>query len=796
MNTSFFRPAAREPERLNAVTQRLEVFIASLTAAIRDLTIHNDISRRRSKAGAPVCDRRISALIDRRYSRPLIPSPSPPMGERVGRVAGRARGPRLGSLRRSLASHRTIACLLLIAGMSQNGWGDAPQNSHSLWNPFKHPSARNHKNPRESQKKKRKGNEQLTQISLAALGNLKVTTVSKEPEEVWKTPAAIYVITQEDIRRSGATSIPEVLRLAPGVEVARIDSDHWSVGIRGFGNAFSKSVLVLIDGRSVYTPLFGGVYWEVQNLPLEDVDRIEVIRGPGGTIWGSNAVNGVINIITKKAKDTHGALVSIGGGNVDQGTGEFRYGGGNGKGFDYRVYGMGFSRGPEFHLDHDPFDAWKTGQAGFRMDWDTQSRDSFTLQGDIYNGDDGERVAISSYSPPAQNNVDGIDEVSGGNLLGHWKRKLDEGSDVQVLAYYDRTNRLGPPFGEDHDTFDADFQYHTTLSRQQDFILGLGARLSPSDFIQTVPTVDFLPHHQTDKLYSAFAQDEIPILENQLWLTIGSKLEHNNYTGFEVEPRASLLWTPTPRQTVWASVTRAVRTPSDLEEDLQLTGFVTANPLPIFTRVADNGKFFSEELIGYEAGYRSLIRPKLYLDIATFHNDYNYLSSFGAASVFFETTPPPLRLVVAVPFANGIEGTTDGFEIAPDWRPERWWELKGSYSYLHMDLRRRPGSVDVSTVLTDEGSSPQHQAVIQSLFNLPKHFEFDQTYRYVSALPALSVPAYGTADLRLGWRPTQHVEFSLSGQNLLQPQHVEFVSDPGLPVEIMRSAYGKVTFRW
>ncbi|MGH9358849.1 MAG: TonB-dependent receptor plug domain-containing protein [Terriglobia bacterium] len=705
--------------------------------------------------------------------------------------------PRPGTRTGSHELVKAVAYLFLIAGMAQLSFADSSQKTCDGQNPSARHTAEKRKGPGQSaKKKKRKSTERLRQMSLSDLGNIKVTTVSKEPEEVWQTPAAIYVITQDDIRRSGATTLPDVLRLVPGVEVARVDSDNWAVGVRGFGGQFSRSVLVLIDGRSVYTPLFAGVYWDVQNVPLEDVDRIEVIRGPGGTIWGANAVNGVINIITKKAKDTHGTLISVGGGNVDQGTGEFRYGGGNGKNFDYRVYGMGFSNGPEFHLDRDPFDRWQTGQAGFRADWEPQGRDTLTVQGDIYSGDDGGRTAISTYSPPTQNSVDGTDEVSGGNLNVHWKRELGEGSDVQVRAYYDRTNRMGPQFGETRDTFNVDFLHHLTLPHQQDFLWGLGARLSPSDFIQTVPTVDFLPHHQTDEIYNAFVQDEIPIVQDRLWLTVGSKLEHNNYTGFEVEPSARLLWTPSPRQTIWAAVSRAVRTPSRLDEDLQLTGFVTANPLPIFVRIAGNGNFFSERLIGYEAGYRSLIRPRLYLDVAAFHNNYNYLASLGAASVFFETAPPPLRLVIAVPYANGTMGTTDGFEISPDWRPESWWQLKGSYSYLHMDLEKRPGFTGESAAVADEGSSPHHEVVVQSLFNLPRHFEFDQTYRYVSALPALSVPAYGTADLRVGWRPTQHLEFSVSGQNLLQPQHVEFVSDPGLPVEIKRSAYGKLTLRW
>lgn len=637
----------------------------------------------------------------------------------------------------------------------------------------------------------------LASLSLAQLGNVKVTSVSKEPEEVWRTPAAIYVITAEDIRRSGATGIPEALRLAPGVDVARVDSDHWAIGVRGFESAFSKSVLVLIDGRSVYTPLFGGVYWDVQNVPLDDVERIEVIRGPGGTIWGANAVNAVINIITKSAKETHGGLLSLGGGNVDQGTGEFRYGGGNGKGFDYRIYGAGFERGPELHPDHDPFDRWQTGQAGFRTDWETKSRGALTIEGDMYRGSDGDRVAIATYSPPAQNVVDAMNPVGGGNVLAHWKKRMGQGSDVQVRAYYDRTSRLTPQFGEVRNTFDADFLYHMTLPKWQDFLWGVGARFSPSTITQVVPTVNFTPHHMQDNLYTAFVQDEIPLAPNRVWLTVGSKLVHDVYTGFEVEPTARILWMPGPRQTFWAAITRSVRTPARLDEDLDLTGFFTATPLPIFVRIADNGKFFSEQLTGYEAGYRSLIRPRLYLDVAAFHNDYNYLESVGAASIFFEDSPPPLRLVVQVPFANGIMGSSDGFEMAPDWKPNRRWELKGSVAYVHMDLRRRPGSEDLDTVLSYEGSSPAFQASAQSLINLPRHLEFDQSFRYVGALPYLSVPAYETADVRLGWRPNPHLEFSLSGQNLLQASHIEFADqDPGLPIAIKRSAYGKVTYRW
>ncbi len=316
------------------------------------------------------------------------------------------------------------------------------------------------------------GKPRLTRLSLEQLGNTEVTTVSKEPVKVNRTPAAIYVITQEDIRHSGATSIPEVLRMAPGVEVSRIDSHKWSLGVRGFESNLSRSVLVLIDGRSVYTPLFAGVYWEVQDALLEDVERIETIRGPGGTIGGANAVNAVINIITRKSSETHGVFATSGGGSLDQGFFGFRYGGGNGKSLDYRVYGKAFSRGPEFHPDQQHFDDWRMGQAGFRTDWGLLSRDSFTLQGDLYNGDAGEKVGLTTYSPPAVAYVQQNAELSGGNLVGRWQRVINEGSDLQLQAYYDRTNHYEPIFGEKRDTFDIDFLHHLTLRKRQNLLWG------------------------------------------------------------------------------------------------------------------------------------------------------------------------------------------------------------------------------------------------------------------------------------------------------------------------------------
>lgn len=639
----------------------------------------------------------------------------------------------------------------------------------------------------------------LKEMSLAQLGNVEVTTVSKEPEKLLQTPAAIYVLTQDDIRRAGATSIPEALRLAPGVEIARIDSDSWSVGIRGFGGAFSRSVLVLIDGRSVYTPLFEGVYWDVQNVMLQDVDRIEVIRGPGGTIWGSNAVNGVINIITKSSKDTHGTLAAAGSGTVDQATGALRYGGTLHKDIDYRVYGMGFVRGQEFHTNRDPFDEWRMGQVGFRADWSPNDRDSVTFQGDVYSGENGGETNIAFFFPPSQANVDGTSFVSGGNLLTRWKHEMKNGSDFQLQAYFDRTNRQDAQLGETRDTFDLDFIYHLVLPKHQDFIWGLGARLSPSNFIQTQATVTFTPNQQTDTVYSGFLQDEIPLVTNKLSLTAGTKIEHNNFSGFDVEPSVRALWTPDNHQSFWAAVTRAVRTPSRLDQDLGLTGFVSATPFPIFLEITGNPTFNPEELLGYEAGYRSQVNPEFYVDIATFFNNYNDLQSLGAVSIGFAQSPPPsfTYILLSVPFVNGIEGNTDGIEVNPDWKPTSWWQLRSSYSYLQMHLKNKPGITDTGTASSDTGASPHHEVVIQSLFDLPGQIEIDPTYRFVSALPAQNVQRYSTMDVHAGWHFTKELELSVTGDNLFRPYHVEFGSGVnGAPnIGIKRTVYAQLTWK-
>jgi iron complex outermembrane recepter protein len=625
-----------------------------------------------------------------------------------------------------------------------------------------------------------------------------------------KTPAAVFVVTQDDIRRSGATSIPEALRLAPGVEVARIDANHWSVAVRGFAGQFSKSLLVLVDGRSIYTPLFEGVYWDLPYVMLEDVERIEVIRGPGGTIWGSNAVNGVINIITKSAAHSQGTLATAGSGTVDQGTGAFRYGGTVGKTFDYRVYGMGGIRGQEFHFDGNGFDHWRMGQMGFRTDWTSGEKDTFTVQGDIYRGESGENLFLASINPPSETINNDKSYLSGGNLLARWQHTKGEGSDVQIQAYFDRTNRQDLELGETRDTFDVDFVQHARIHEDQELTWGLGARVSPSDFIQTSQGVNFLPNKQVDTIYSGFVQYELPLVRDKLSLTVGTKLEHNNFSGFEYQPSARVLWTPTPRHSFWGAVTRAVRTPSRLDQDVQFYIFdefytpppsgsgLPPEPIPVFFQIQGNPKLKAEQLIGYEFGYRTQVNKSLYIDFTAFYNNYDDLQGYGPASITEAGTPPAIFFVL--PYANVIQGHTVGTEIAPDWKITHWWQVRGSYSYLHMSLRDKDGFTDVGNLLSSYlGSSPSSMVSFQSLFNLPKHFELDQTYRFSSSLPAVSVGSYSTADVRLGWRSEvfegQNLDLSVIGQNLLEPYHVEFGGvDPPPMVGIKRSIYGKITW--
>jgi iron complex outermembrane receptor protein len=529
---------------------------------------------------------------------------------------------------------------------------------------------------------------------------------------------------------------------------------------------------------------------------MEDVDRIEVIRGPGGTVWGPNAVNGVINVITKSSKETRGMLATAGGGNEEQGFAGFRYGGGNGNDFDYRFYGKGFTRSPEVHSDGQNFDDWRAAQGGFRMDWNKRAG-AFTLQGDFYEELAGESVPVDTYTAPYIRIADANAGLSGGNIMGRWEKTLHGGSDIQVQAYYDRTNRYEPDIGERRDTFDVDFLERLRLPWRQQVSWGLGARFSHANDLEVVTGLTFVPSRRTDDLLSGFVQDEISLVEKRLALVVGTKLLHTNYTGFEAEPSARILWTPSESQTIWVAFTHAVRTPSDVEEAYFLADSTgeTVNGLPVLARLNANPNFAPEQLNGSELGYRKLLGKNAGIGVAGFYNHYHdLLDEEITGAAFLEDDPGPPHYLLPLQFGNGLLGDTKGVEITPEWRPASFWRLRGSYSYLHMSLWKAPGSGDVGTAPGIIGSSPGHEAWIQSSFDVAKTIQLDMDWRYVSALPGQLVPAYSTADARLAWRFREQFELAIAGRNLLQASHFEAAGDPGPLVGIKRSAYLQLTW--
>ena len=645
----------------------------------------------------------------------------------------------------------------------------------------------------------------LADFDLESLLNMEVTSVARKEQKVSESAAAIYVIGQEELRRSGATSIAEALRSVPGLEVARLDSHNWAISSRGFNDTFANKLLVMMDGRSVYTPLFSGVFWDVQDTVLEDIERIEVIRGPGASLWGANAVNGVINIITKEAKDTQGGLVFGGGGTEERGFGGARYGGKISSNIFYRVYGKYFARDRSALANgSDAHDAWDLIRSGFRVDWNASERNLVTFQGDIYDGDLDQTLTLFSPIQPYASFTSPYNiNVKGGNMIGRWTHQIQEDSDLRVQAYYDNTQRDYILLEENRDTFDLDIQHRFPLGERQEIVWGTGYRVSADDIGNTFDVI-IEPDHRKTQLFSGFVQDEITLMEDQLTLTLGTKLEHNDYTGVEIQPSGRLAWTPHPKHTVWASAARAVRTPSRAEVDGRLRIEARYAPLeqlipglpPLFGTVLANPNFESEDLRAFELGYRVQPQDRLTLDLATFYNVYENLRSgeFGTPIFEFEPPPPHFNLILG----NRLCGETYGTELAANWQLTEWWRWSLSYTFLDMQIHTDLGSNDTSQERILEEGSTNHRFGFRSMMDLPRNFEFDAGIRHVGTVPRGSIPAYLVMDVRLGWRPIPNLEVSIVGQNLLDDRHQEY--DPDLiriqRAEIQHSIYAKATWRF
>jgi iron complex outermembrane receptor protein len=469
------------------------------------------------------------------------------------------------------------------------------------------------------------------------------------------------------------TTIPDALRLAPGVEVGRLSSTTWAVSIRGLQNNFSKSVLVLIDGRNVYTPLFAGVYWDVQDLPLEDIDRIEVIRGPAGTIWGPNSANGVINIITRKAADSKGVQGSALAGNVDHTIDDLQIGAGSGD-TSFRLFGRGFERAHEYHTDGIDDDTWHEERLGFRVDRnldhnkDAKDTADILLEGDLYKG----------TSPHIVGTAVSNDQTSGGDVNFRYQTARANGTGLTVQAYFDRTLRTRGFLGETRDTIDLDFIDRFKAGDWNMLSIGAGLRWSPFNVISTVPGEGLAPPTGTDHIYTGFLQDEIA-LGKTANLTVGAKLQQNNYNGFDVLPSGRLLWSPNDKQSLWAGITRSVTTPSDLEENFDLQ----ASSPTLVIQLLGNHHFKSEYVLGYELGYRGTVNSHLYFDVSGFWNQYTQLQSFGpeVISTSGSTT------TITIQYSNQISGSASGFEIAPQLAVTSFWRLNLAYSYLNSDFQ-------------------------------------------------------------------------------------------------------------
>ncbi len=654
----------------------------------------------------------------------------------------------------------------------------------------------------------------LTDLSLEELMRIEVTTVSKKGQKVSDSAAAVYVITNDDIRRSGVTNVPEALRMAPGIEVARIDSNKWAISSRGFNGRFANKLQVLIDGRSAYTPTFSGVYWEVQDLMLEDVERIEVIRGPGATLWGSNAVNGIVNVITKSAKETQGGDFNFGGGTYEKRFGALRYGAQLAERTYGRAYAKGFARGDFDLMDGSPsHDSWEQYRGGFRVDHEMEEGDSLTAQGDIYQGDLQQKLQLPTLSPPYLSTAAQGADVSGANLLGRWKKPLGLTSELMVQAYYDHTYRNETILTEQRDTFDFDAQHRFQPWENHDVVYGFAYRWSRVTYSERFP-VYFDQRHPVKQLVGGYLQDEITLIPDTLKFTLGAKLEYNDFTGIEGQPNFRLLWKPSGHHTFWGAISRAVRIPSQAENSSTLIGFVVppnvglnTSFLPAAFVGEGNGRFRAEVLWAYELGYRFMPRADLSVDTALFYNDYDYLRSLDGPAITLQNGPSGAYIQAVNMFCNTLVGKTYGAEIALDWRPLDFWQLQLNYTYLLMQLGYAQGSQDNITAGPTEGAVPQQQVSLRSGFNPIRDVDIDFWLRYVDELPSagapfdgttVRIPSYLTLDARVAWRPIRNLELSVVGQNLLDPRHPEFAQETFAPVlsQVPRGVYGKIEWRF
>ncbi len=645
----------------------------------------------------------------------------------------------------------------------------------------------------------------LNGASLEDLMKIDVTSVSKKDQTLSRTGAAVFVIGQEDIRRSGATSIPDVLRMAPGVEVAQINANQWAISIRGFNAVYSNKVLVLIDGRTLYSQSFSGVFWDEVDTPLEDIERIEVIRGPGGTVWGANAVNGVINIITKSAADSKGGVLVAGSGSQQTAQGILQYGGDAGSQGAWRMFGK------YFNDDNSPapgggtaVDGWHTTHFGSRADWGLASGDTVSLQGDFLTGAGGTTSLTPAGFPPVETQVNTRVTNRSGDVLARWEHPLAGGSRMSFQAYDNAIGR--EQYGESvaENTLDLEFEHHLTIGQRHDVVWGLGFRRTREDlFPLRSDAIHVNVQLASTSLFSAFAQDEIQV-SGSVFLTLGAKLERNAYTGFEPEPSAQLVWNKSARQTWWASAARAIREPDTLEHGM--TFELGTEPVPEFGNallvLSGNPSLQAEQLTDFETGYRAQLNRRLSFDATGFLSFYRHLvtTETGTPYVTFSqdgaSQYEPL-LIIPLEDENLAHAREYGLELFGSWQVTNRWKISPGVSFLRMHLAENPGGND-SMIGQTGGDSPRAQAELRSSLNLPRNIEWDSSLKYVDSLDVQGIRPYLRFDTRFGLRLGERTEFNLIGQNLTSGGHYEFVDNSLLTStsEVARSVSVKWSIRF
>jgi iron complex outermembrane receptor protein len=640
----------------------------------------------------------------------------------------------------------------------------------------------------------------LTTLQIEDLMNVDVTSAAKKEQKISRVPAAIFVITQEDIARSGATNVADLLRMVPGLEVAQITPSTWAVSARGFNGQYSNKLLVLIDGLAVYTPIFAGVYWDAQDLTLDSIERVEVIRGPGATVWGANAVNGVISIITKRAEDTQGLTATAHGGTIDHGGGSVRFGGRLGSS-TYRVFADGFDMGhfltPEGKSAED---GWYAFHGGFRADAQIARKDSFTLQGDADRGNEGETITgILSLQPPVNGQLLLRERFSDWHVLARWKHAASADAETSVQVYFDRSNRGDPTYGVGLNTIDLDFQQRNRWRKRHDFVWGLGYRLN-ADSSEPAFRISFLPANLKSQIFSSFVQDEIALVRDRLYVSLGTKVEHEYYNGFNAQPSARLTWTPGDRETFWAAISGAERTPSRVETAIRYNygALPGVGNVPTLISVFGNPGQKNEQLIATEAGFRKDVSDKVSFDSTVFFNQYRDLRSSEAGVPRLEAEPAPEHLLVPLSFGNLIHGETHGIELFANVKLASRWTLSPGYAFLTMHLHRDAGGTDFTTGPQAEGGIPNQQAQLRSNVNLPWHLQWTTLVYFVGRLDAQAIPSYTRVDSNVTWQASEKISLGVAGQNLARNLHPEFDGPDVtvMPSLVRRSAYAWLTWRF